>query len=122
MNRQEIFDVCAKHLLTQKAKSYMDSPRGPLVSCAYRGRNGNKCAVGALIPDDKYNINMEGSIGTLIEMVEQGRFDLDRTVFTSDNDEFLGDLQVIHDFNDIEAWPDRLKAFAKEYNLGYKFD
>lgn len=32
---------------------------GGLVRCLYRGPNGNKCAVGHLIPDDKYVPEME---------------------------------------------------------------
>ena len=49
---QEVFDVVAKHLLTQNAKS-MDDPWDEM--CAYRGENGRRCAVGALIPDDLYS-------------------------------------------------------------------
>lgn len=30
------------------------------ISCVYRGDNGQKCAVGCLIPDEIYDTNMEG--------------------------------------------------------------
>lgn len=48
-NHQEIFDAVARGLAAQGRKSY--DYRG----CVYRAENGCKCAVGQLIPDDRYD-------------------------------------------------------------------
>lgn len=63
MERQEIFDTVARHLLTQMAKAVRGrSPAGgPDDSCMYRAPSGRKCAVGCLIPDSVYTPNIEGA-------------------------------------------------------------
>lgn len=46
-----------------KGKSYTERPieKGiDTIQCAYRGKNGAKCAVGLFIPDDKYSEDFEG--------------------------------------------------------------
>lgn len=48
MTDQEIFDKVATHLLTQNERSVA------LGTCMYRGTGGMKCAIGCLIPDDRY--------------------------------------------------------------------
>lgn len=57
MTPQEIFDTVATHLFAQgkRALSIKDTN-----NCAYRAPAGSKCAVGCLIPDDVYTLNMEG--------------------------------------------------------------
>jgi len=56
MDTQAVVDKVLKHLWDQGECS-----RDPFGSeCAYRGRNGTKCAIGILIPDDIYSPNMEG--------------------------------------------------------------
>lgn len=55
---QEVFDQVAVHLLTQKAKSvHPDKPS----FCMYRGKDGLKCAAGALIADHEYQPDMDKS-------------------------------------------------------------
>lgn len=65
---QQVFDKVATHLLTQRACSLMseedkarlhENPASTAAICAYRGKNGLKCAVGVLIPDEVYADNME---------------------------------------------------------------
>ncbi|AND75149.1 hypothetical protein pf16_226 [Pseudomonas phage pf16] len=53
---QEVFDQAAVHLLTQKEQS-TDVNGG--VRCVYRGKNGMKCAAGALIADHEYKPEMD---------------------------------------------------------------
>lgn len=54
MTEQEVFDKVVAHLLQQQA--YCESENSePL----YRGVNGTKCAIGCLIPDEQYSIDME---------------------------------------------------------------
>lgn len=50
-----------------QVKEYFSRPDATLAMdnrsgrCYYRDSSGNKCAVGCLIPDDKYDIGMEGT-------------------------------------------------------------
>jgi hypothetical protein len=56
MTRQEMFDKMVSHLREQKAFSVNPGS----LSCLYRSVDGNKCAIGALIPDYRYNPAFEG--------------------------------------------------------------
>lgn len=54
-SEQEVFDMVAAHLKRQRARSV----RGTTTTCAYRGQEGRSCAVGCLIPDDRYDPCMD---------------------------------------------------------------
>jgi len=98
---QMIFDKVCAHLAQQKKRSIFGS------QCAYRGENGMKCAVGALLPDDMCREEMEGTgavllcrqIGWLIPYAG-----------------LLDELQDVHDFagHCIKA---QLKDLAYSYRL-----
>lgn len=111
LSRQEIFDKVAKHLLGQMQKSQLNiGIDGESVTiCAYRGRDGLKCAIGVLIPDEKYDPIMEdaaiplGAIGV-------DPFDVD-TIYMLEN------LQSVHDTCQPEEWKDRLMAVGKAFGL-----
>lgn len=58
--RQQTFDAVARHLFKQGRMS-MDLKSGDVVgSCRYRSKDGCRCAIGAVIPDDRYDPRMEG--------------------------------------------------------------
>ncbi len=94
IDRQKCYDIAAKGLLKQNNKSMrLWTPGDPPV-CAYRGDNGTKCAVGFLIPDEKYHLNMEGDINALVTKYDPGPLLADAV----DTDiDFLEALQAIHD-------------------------
>lgn len=103
---QEIFDIVAKHLLTQGKKSVNHSG-----ICYYRGKNGAKCAAGALIPDDQYDPKFEQS--TWQELV---RKEWVENKFAHQ----IQILQTIHDDADYEeSWKDDLESFAKSHHLTF---
>jgi hypothetical protein len=105
MNAQEIFDTVVTHLLTQNEQSVgMDG------ECLYRGPGGLKCAVGALITDDEYSIDMEENSAATVIL----RFNLDR--FSAHTD-LLDELQSIHDLCSPSNWPERLYTFALIHGL-----
>ena len=81
-------------------------------SCMYRSDNGRRCALGFLIPDDKYNQNIEGSgPGEVAHLIVGDDFD-------SDVVKFFEDLQVCHDeSSSSEDMKWRLGKFAEEHNL-----
>lgn len=53
---QSLFDKIVGHLFTQGRQSRRDVSR---TSCAYRGADGSACAVGCVIPDDRYTPSIE---------------------------------------------------------------
>jgi hypothetical protein len=53
LNRQLMFDDVAKHMAQQRKRSTHDG------TCLYRGPNGLKCGIGALIPDANYSPAMD---------------------------------------------------------------
>ena len=53
---QELFNEVVSHLRKQKKQSL--SQHG---YCMYRGEDGLKCAIGHLIPDERYHNDMEGT-------------------------------------------------------------
>ena len=50
---QELFETISRHLFAQGERS--TKKIGLYDRCVYRGNNGLKCAVGAIIPDDQYD-------------------------------------------------------------------
>ncbi len=58
---QEAFDAMVVHMRAQKyVRSYVEDADGVSASCVYRGPNGIKCVVGALIRDEHYFEELEG--------------------------------------------------------------
>lgn len=53
LDRQRAFETAVTHLIEQNEQSHHNG------ICVYRGPNGTKCAVGALISDDEYDPLME---------------------------------------------------------------
>ena len=86
MNRQEIFDKIYLHLIEQGRKS-IDSDG----QCMYRSPDGDKCAIGCLIPDELYTPELEGNGANMPIIV-----DVLRKIYPDMTDEdlvFLLDLQ-----------------------------
>jgi hypothetical protein len=95
--KRKTFEVVKTHLLSQGARS----THPETIACAYRGEGGLKCAIGILIPDDKYNPEWDEliiAIGTdnyryhvedLLNVIREAGY-------TRDED-FLAKLQSIHD-------------------------
>lgn len=64
MTLQESFTFLCRHLIAAPHPSmrYLEGSLAPL--CQYRGKDGVKCAVGWLIPDDLYDSGMEAKVVT----------------------------------------------------------
>lgn len=105
MTKQEVFDAVARHLLTQRRRSF-DGKAG----CAYRGPEGRKCAAGALLPDDQYDPRMEGHT---VFTVTRGTRDKFAAIVGESNLGLLGDLQSIHDTG--LYWSIKLKECAEKH-------
>ena len=91
---QEILDKVVHHLKTDGRPSYVQEPGGP--RCLYRGPNGTRCFVGALIPDENYTPSLENlGVGCSIVLKSVG-CDLEQ-VWLDGGGTFLCGLQPIHD-------------------------
>lgn len=134
MNRQEIFNRVVEHAKTMRGPSYIMYDRH-FPTCAYRGCNGNKCLIGAVLPDNLYCPDMEASIIEDI-LTQYPEVDDYFQVQNEDDVEFLTRLQICHDnacdngvrFAPHEISPDvfkrnlmqNLKAFANSRGLIFK--
>lgn len=108
MTRQETFDLVVAHLRKQGRKCVdPDTNR-----CRYRGPDGLKCAVGVLIPDEKYSATFEtrGALWSPISSVlrELGH---DPVLCNS--------LQLVHDSVSVDNWEPHFEDVADKYDLKY---
>lgn len=113
MTLQEVFDISARHLLTQMKKSEIHTHFG--TSCAYRGPEGRMCAVGPLIKDEFFSESLNATT-VLSSCVEEALLDsgVPKEVLTSG---LLMNLQQVHDLHEPYDWKHYLKNVAKVYNL-----
>lgn len=114
MSRQAIFTKVAEHLLTQNERARGFDHSFGYNRCMYRTDDGKKCAIGCLIPDDRYSSALEGKI-----VFDSGVFEaIDPDLgATRDDFGFLDSLQNIHDRHDPSRWPTVLKIFAEHLGL-----
>lgn len=108
---QQLFDQVVSHLRTQGKPCYSSVSGG----CAYRGQNGLKCAIGALIPDEAYLPRMEGlDAGGILQFLP----DTLKQEFAAHNT-LLISLQKVHDEYPPIGWEQQLQRVANVYHLQY---
>jgi len=112
MTEQEIFDTAVIGVLKQGIASVRDGG-----ACAYRGKNGTKCAVGFLISDEEAEKYDEFDEYGVRDLISSGF--LQGFVYYSD---LLADLQRAHDKAAHEeefvgAFYKRAKRVAAAYGL-----
>lgn len=98
MTKQEYYDLLVKSATDGTFPSMLGT------KCRYRGpRPGSKCAVGLLIPDDKYKLSMEG--GSVRNEVVAANLTIPDEMTIDD----LGRCQDIHDIQaqDQTLYPQR---------------
>jgi hypothetical protein len=107
--QQLTFQFVALEMIKQGRRAVNNDGR-----CAYRGRNGDKCAAGHLIPDEKYQPEYEGRaclnspVGPLIASLGHS-VDLARA------------LQCVHDGYEPNEWQPQLKRTGLSYELDVTF-
>jgi len=106
MTAQELFDTVAAHLITQGKQSL-----GTDVFCKYRGDGGLKCAIGCLIPDDKYETWMDCG-GALHPVL--------KTIGLEEHFNLCRKLQVVHDSTEPHEWRGELSNVAARCGLKYE--
>lgn len=108
MTLQETFDIVVNHLRQQNTKSLASNG----FTCLYRGKYGRKCAAGVLIPDSKYQPDLE-----LKSCTEET---VSKILLEEGHDIYLvRELQNIHDLYDIPNWEFHFQRCAKLFNLVY---
>jgi hypothetical protein len=110
LTNQEAFNIVVHHMATQNKKSIRIV--GGKETCAYRGGDGSKCAIGILIPDHCYDKKMEGKSVSNIE-VKSFKY-LDKRL--------MRELQYIHDDREISEWENCLKELAEKMGLTFPED
>lgn len=74
MSLNTAIDIIATQLARQRGRSVKSVTTGDgetRIQCMYRGDEGRMCAVGCLIPDDKYSSDLE-NWGTVYNILLQG--------------------------------------------------
>jgi hypothetical protein len=129
-DRQEAFNRAVAGLWAQKAfsmnaMSELD-PDDDYMACAYRGLNGTKCAVGYLIPDDRYDAAFENQIPNANEGRVRNAIDPALGEIGHDDADFLGAMQRdLHDSLhsdldgewDDDAFREAVSYFARRFDL-----
>lgn len=119
MTKQEAFDASTGHLIRQARKSANTGIySGDTTQCLYRGPDGSKCAVGALLTDEEVE-HMRLKMGPDFNSKRISVVVRYCTVpsLAGLDVVFLCSLQDIHDNNAVRDWPGALRFFAKKYGL-----
>jgi hypothetical protein len=121
MNKQELFDKVASHLLKQNKRAATYDGRG---ACRYRTDDGLMCAAGCLIPDELYDkVGMEGlAVHSMLRATPAlcshlGLPSEPSELMNDERLELLTALQGIHDGCEPEYWPYRLRHIAYDHHL-----
>lgn len=121
-NKQTAFDTALNGIRAQGKPSLSADPVDNY--CLYRAPDGSKCAIGHLIPDDKYSPDME--MGGIYQRIHEicpiiGVETADwRTI------DFLSELQKAHDRGRnaphdqfLPGFEERMVELANNYDLNY---
>jgi len=131
---QGIFDTVYRGLLAQKFASekyvsneYTNTTRSV---CAFRGSDGRKCAIGWLIPDDRYKPELEGNLAICPEVIEAMGLPIPETVYVNSPILLAYTLQRLHDnffprdshkgdeyTARLEIWKNEMKTLARRSGL-----
>ena len=112
MEAQEIFNIVARHLLTQGEKSMTgNKDRGGEI-CMYRGPRGLKCAAGVLMTDEEADECGEQWPWGAAATAAQHRV-IDRIGHSG----LVAQLQRVHDNADPGYWKGELREVAAQFDL-----
>lgn len=110
---REVFGIVKEHLLAQNEIAAI---AGKQRQCVFRTDSGLKCAIGCLIPDEKYHVDLETFydlyvFNPLTSILEsEGIF----TVKDWAMCHMLTDLRDIHDNVSVFFWKTELDSLEKE--------
>jgi len=120
MSIQETFDKVAKHLFKQNERC-ATTDENSHNACHYE-KDGLRCAIGVLIPDNHDGLTFFGDIGSLLEEHPDLKKPLGIKNYPDDESfQILSDLQEIHDGDEPEHWPKELFSVSRHYELKWNF-
>ena len=114
MSIKAIFAKVSKHLIKQNARSVNEDG-----DCAYRDHRGQSCAIGCLIPEDRYYPRLEGmDLNCDLEI----RHVLTPVIGVNPKKrreklDLLQALLIVHDECDVSQWETELATVKAEYLL-----
>jgi len=111
VDQQLVFDTVARHLLSQRRRAI----GGVENNCKYKTPEGLRCAVGCLIPADRYSPAIEGAKASRSVVTE--RIDPKYGPVLCRDEALLTDLQQVHDGYLVSSWPQELRAVADRFRL-----
>ena len=111
---QDMFNTMVRHLIKQRVRSMLPGDNG----CAYRGADGTKCAVGALIADEYYHFGLETNTVYNPCVLEALQLSIKRET-TDDEERLLKAMQDIHDSSrfSLEDKINKMHDLAAIYGL-----
>lgn len=118
--RQAIFDLVKAFATTTPPPP--KSQCSLTEDCMYRGPEGSRCFLGALIDDEHYDPDYEGlsprspQHGLLVLEAITASTGIPLTLTLKD-DYFLEKLQMVHDAGDPSHWAQELTEFALRWDL-----
>lgn len=115
MNKQEVFNKVVTHLRKQKIPARSDG------NCVYRSADGLMCAVGCLIPDNLYDPGIEGQVvaGVIADFPKVAE---SLGIESMNDEDFLHQLQIVHDEFIVTRWEEQWKIVALQFNLQMPVD
>jgi len=113
LDRQDVFDIVAWHLLRQGTRATAFDG----VKCLYRAPDGKRCAIGWLIPDEVYSKALEflGVRDLAERLIESEHAAFARFLYR--HMPLLRSLQEMHDASVPAEWPVMLHTIAKMNGL-----
>ena len=115
LSPKEIYERVSTHLLAQRAVSEDDNG-----SCRLRSAQGRKCAIGSLVRDDLYEPELEGVGIAYYRHAQDGKllqvlFASNVNAYDPNITDLLIELEEVHDYADVEEWPQLLAALGKRH-------
>lgn len=111
---QWLADKVVRHLAEQGEKAMSEAGR-----CAYRGRGGTKCAVGCLLDDMHYDVELENrpvSHELVREALQECQV-IQPGMFGDLQVQLLRAFQDIHDGRPVAEWERRLGSLLEWWSL-----
>ena len=115
-NIKLIYTIASEHLLKQRARSAVLVRDRSTEDCLYRGDEGLKCAVGALIKDEFYEDIFEGKAADDPYVIDAVEKSLGIEIDIQDIG-FMLDLQTIHDGCPVSRWEEDLQRVARAHRI-----
>lgn len=117
MNRQLVFDTVARHLLAQGVACIDLYDRTGTNVCRYRNNSGLKCAIGCLIPDERYGEWIEGASVNSERVLDAIDPAYGPIMKGTTDFQLLSRLQSVHDYRPVDTWYARLADVAVDFGL-----